>query len=792
METVLRWLQRYRPREGWLLWTLGLAAVLLTAFAANAAAWVAGLGWLLAATMTLGYAAAFGLSRAALRLEAASPRQSRSPARETPGQAGGRRRRQLPGWLAAGLLAALGLLIVSLLVGWGEAPQLPVGIRWYAAPWAKAGLALVEMGQRLAQWATDVRSGGAAQDDAVFRWLLGLVAWAAAGWAGWWLFKAQRPLAALLPAGLLLTLNAYFFWEGRYWLPLYLGLAALVTILANRQALEQKWDRQGMDYSVDVRMDVMLSAVAIGLLAMMAATAMPRIVLRPTAQWFDEIAAKPFDELARASRQLFPGLRRPPRELLATGGQAGGLPRAYLLGSGPELGQQLVMRVSTDELAGLAPGETPADDMRHYWRALTYDAYDGQGWRNSPVQDERRAAGEPWAEPAWPGRRPVRQTFVMQRGGDRAFYAAGEPLAINRPYDVLLRADSETPADDLVALTGNGRRYEVLSLAPAAGEEALRAASAEPAPPDIARRYQALPQAPARVGELARQVTAGAATPYDQALALEQFLRRFPYDLAVSPPPAKRDVVDYFLFDAQRGYCDYYASAMVVMARSLGIPARLAVGYATGDYDPDERAFLVHESNAHSWPELYFAGVGWTPFEPTGSRAPIARGGVGEERPPYSPGFPSADVQSGLAAMREEQAVQQRSRWLVAALLAFLLAFGFWLVRRRRPEPELVALYERLGGWGRRLGRPPGPGDTITEFGRGLSGWLQTLEGDGRAGRPASGEPASAGVEQFAAFLEAGLYGRQRDEPALEARRTWRWLAPALRRLWIRRSTGRK
>ena len=79
-------------------------------------------------------------------------------------------------------------------------------------------------------------------------------------------------------------------------------------------------------------------------------------------------------------------------------------------------------------------------------------------------------------------------------------------------------------------------------------------------------------------------------------------------------------MVDYFLFDLRQGYCDYYASAMIVFARSRGLPARLAVGYASGEYDPVSDQFLVTEADAHSWPEIYFPEYGWIPFEPTAAQ----------------------------------------------------------------------------------------------------------------------------------------------------------------------------
>lgn len=772
LELIVRLFRKWRPMEGWLLWAMALTTLLMVPAAAESAAWVSYLGPALGVIVFLAYWAGFGLTR----------RQAQADDQAS-GEAEAEMRPVLPGWLAAIILAIIGLLTVSLVVGWREASAVPEVVPWILRLPAKAGLAVVEMVERLAQWGGDVRTGGAGQDDAVFRWILGLACWGAAAWAGWWLYAHQRTLVALLPAGVLLAANGYYYWNGRFWLPLYLGLLTMVAVLANRYALERRWQRLGMDYSEDVRIDMILTALGVSLLVTSGAFVMPRVVIVPTANWFEELAAAPMDKLGETGRGLFPGLRRPQRPLLAEGGSPGGMPRSYLLGSGPELSQELVMRVSTDELAALAPGESPSPDMSHYWRALTYDTYDGRGWRNGPVEQVEVSAGEPWFEETLAWRRPVKQRVEMESSGNRALFAAGEPLAVNRPYNALVHTPSAAPADDLVALTANGRRYEIVSLVPAAGELALRAASSD-YPSHITEQYLQLPQLPSRVTELARTVTAGAATPYDQAVALERFLRQYPYDLSVAPAPPKQDIVDYFLFDAKTGYCDYYASAMVVLARSLGLPARLAIGFATGDYDSEANAFLVHGDDAHSWPELYFPEIGWVRFEPTGARLAVPLPNVSGLQPQYG-GVNQAQLQSDLESFRNEQASRQQMWWwgafLVLALMGSVGAF-VWL---RRPQPNLEQSYFRLSRWGRRLGRPAGSGETASEFGRGLS--QQVREADS-----VQGGPAADGVLAFVDRFEAAQYSPSHEEAAQEARQQWPRLQRALRRVWVRRLVGRR
>jgi transglutaminase-like putative cysteine protease len=128
-----------------------------------------------------------------------------------------------------------------------------------------------------------------------------------------------------------------------------------------------------------------------------------------------------------------------------------------------------------------------------------------------------------------------------------------------------------------------------------------------------------------RVRDLAVVIAGDRQGDEARAQALERYLRNLPYAYEVEPLADGVDGVDHFLFSMRSGYCTYYASAMAVMARALGIPSRLAVGYASGEYDERAGSYLVREADAHAWPELFIAGR-WVAFEPTpGSSASGSR-----------------------------------------------------------------------------------------------------------------------------------------------------------------------
>ncbi|MDQ4042538.1 MAG: transglutaminase domain-containing protein, partial [Actinomycetota bacterium] len=105
---------------------------------------------------------------------------------------------------------------------------------------------------------------------------------------------------------------------------------------------------------------------------------------------------------------------------------------------------------------------------------------------------------------------------------------------------------------------------------------------------------------------------------YDATLALTEYLKTtYPYDLSIPPQQENMDAVEYFLFEEQRGYCEQFGSSLAVMARSLGIPARVATGYTAGEYNPFTGLYEVKASDAHAWVEVYFPGYGWSTFDPT-------------------------------------------------------------------------------------------------------------------------------------------------------------------------------
>ena len=159
--------------------------------------------------------------------------------------------------------------------------------------------------------------------------------------------------------------------------------------------------------------------------------------------------------------------------------------------------------------------------------------------------------------------------------------------------------------------------YVITSSVPVVDPEKLQAAGTA-YPVHIYHRYTQLPpDLPGRIGGLAHEITVNAETPYEKAVLIERNLQRLEYNLEIDAPPFDADGVDHFLFNQKQGYSEYFASAMVVLLRTVKVPARLAVGYTSGEETEVPGIYAVRDSNSHGWVEVYFPGYSWVPFEPT-------------------------------------------------------------------------------------------------------------------------------------------------------------------------------
>ncbi len=267
-----------------------------------------------------------------------------------------------------------------------------------------------------------------------------------------------------------------------------------------------------------------------------------------------------------------------------------------------------------------------ASEMK--WRGIALAIFDGRRWYNpvSPFSEQHQPSGRfsVAGEQVRLGNLP---SGAAQRGFRALHYRVEmEPLGTNvlflAPFPVALTASfQDISIDEGGAVVNLDRRrltesYYASSLLPQPNADLVRVRPAS-YPPRVALRYLQLPKLDRRIQELAQQVTTGAATDYDRAEAIEQYLKtRYTYTLQMGyrPPP---DPLAYFLFERKAGHCEYFASAMAVMLRTLGIPARVVNGFRGAEYNDLTGAYIVRGRNAHSWVEVYIPGYTWLAFDPT-------------------------------------------------------------------------------------------------------------------------------------------------------------------------------
>lgn len=653
---------------------------------------------------------------------------------------------------------------------------------------------LSDLGLRLWWWGQTVSSGGQVQDQIGLSLIFGFLAWSSTAFATWQIYRRRAALLGLAPGAVAMVLLAFFRGgTNSFYLVVYAFCTIWLVAICNLWRRTERWQEKEMDYPGEMGIDLLISLGPTLVLILAVAALFPVIYPRQIRDRFWDVMDAPWSRVEEAAEQVFGPIEGGPTGgAERRGGVVGELPRVHLLGGRPDLRDIIVLYASTSDPPPPTPapdraaGEATTQQPRRYWRADTWDVYTGLGWTHGPLESESLAPNQV-LDTAETGGTGLVQQFERVAPGDERVYAVNSPIRLNQPAHAWQRLDG-----DLAFLTTESDQYSVVSLPPEPTNSELRARSPLTAalPSQIAGPYLALPDAvPQRVLGLAQEVVGDASSRYDQARAIERYLRSYPYNLDIPAPPTDRDLVDYFLFELQEGYCDYYASAMVVMARAVGVPARLASGYVQGTYDYETGRWVVTEEEGHSWVEVYFDGIGWVEFEPTAGRPELDRPGAEGSQAAAMPPLPP----------RQGRWWQQIPVGLVVFVLALtaLMALIAWLWRPRRVlvVAELVQdHHERLLRWGRRLGQPPGEGQTIREYGQTLG---RALEARGRERRFAqarrAGAEAPAEIETLARAFEQVQYSARsiEEQQAWQVRDLWTRLRRHLWWLWLTPSSSK-
>jgi protein-glutamine gamma-glutamyltransferase len=297
--------------------------------------------------------------------------------------------------------------------------------------------------------------------------------------------------------------------------------------------------------------------------------------------------------------------------------------------------QAVVMRIKVD-------GD-PVRASALRWRGASLSFFDGRRWFNpnprsvviNPQGDGFYHLTPPRIPPA--DQAPLRYSVLLEPLATRALFFAPRPTEIRGPFGAgaerianishqeFLLIDSSGSLQNPVH-TGAKTHYDATSWLPLVPPDQLRGASTV-YPPAIRQAYLQLPDIDPRITALALQITAHAPTPYDKAASIEAYLHtHYGYTLDLSGTPPAGDPLAYFLFTKRAGHCEYFASAMTVLLRSLGVPARYATGFLPGEFNDLAGDYIVRAADAHAWVEVYFPGYDWISFDPTPPGGPKHHG----------------------------------------------------------------------------------------------------------------------------------------------------------------------
>lgn len=749
---ALVWLARYSPSQGWATLAILVLALLIVADSVNSAGWVESAGL----TAVLLWSAIVGLALSKVRLP----------------------------WF---ILVPVGLLIGLLAVLW-QASRTVEGDSIVDR--------FVETYQRLDIWWEAATSGGISTDLLPFLLMLLAIGWIAGFLSSWFIFRWSNVWIAVVLLGMAILTNLSFLpdtFASRFFIFAFIAMVLVVRMSIIQS--HEKWRSLNVQFTPSAGWLTLHATVWFSIAVLILAVILPmNAYTNSTAAQVWNIGRTPIATAEDFFARLFaalPSKKDQPGRLfgrwlpfigkISFGGEAVGwattdYPSYWLSQTYNQYTSKGWVATASEPL-DIGPDTLPPpqiDTLKRVPRSqilqlgfstdrfLTGGSYDWvslEGIADSlePMKfyihledasldetmppDIRELAQRLRSESAGMTPGGVQSIATQMAPDDLIFLEVLRDTPGNAEWVVFQRKAPTTP--DLVAWhfkesTEENQAYRMTSLVSIATDEDLRGASTE-YDSFLTDHYLQLPaKFPDRVRDLADRLTANADNPLDKALAIQEYLRgpEFTYSLDIEPPPIDSDGVDWFLFESKVGYSDYFSSSMAVMLRSVGVPARIAAGYAPGELNEDGQR-VIRDSDSHGWVQVYFPGYGWIDFEPTPNwpahdrslRTSRFAGGLSDpieddpesmfgelESDPFIEGaFDDTDVDINPGS----QLLERYGEYVLWALVALAAVIGAWLLGHfvwnyglgsLGPEARLYGKMTRLGwlgGIGRKSDQTP-------------------------------------------------------------------------------------
>lgn len=589
-------------------------------------------------------------------------------------------------------------------------------------------------------------------DNYVFLLFLAILSFLLAYISVWLVVHTRRPWLAALANGVVLLINLNWASSDKTVLFTVIFLLATLLLLVRFTLAEnmRQWRARGLRFSPDLSWDFMQAGAIFAVIVLLLGFMLPVAQANQAVLDAWNSPTNPWNGVQDAFGKLFAGISG-----TGVGNGPGG--QGFF---GADLKLKGTVNLPTNVILRYKlPGT--GDDPSQYLITETFDTYNGSNtWTSTPTQtiSFRPSESLPPSNAAVPLKTNSYQiTYSVIPSGTHVFAPGTEAQSFDIPTQTFISSASQTPVQWLAAAPlSTGKPYTSTAYVSTATADQLRKV---PYPANVAPADQATAYPPGLLAEYlfstrpstipddvrqqALDATRGTTNMYDAATSIESYLRTFTYSLTNPDPPADQDAISWFLQE-KRGFCTFFASAMAIMGRSLGMPTRVALGFSHGTFDPATNSWVVRGTQAHVWTQIYFAGYGWIDFEPTSSFDVFARAVAG---PGGTTNTPSVTPGASGTAGPKDNAPNDPNKLLgpqgggdgsspastalvgtgialslliVLALLCVVLFSLWWrlLYRSFTPIGAAFARVSRLGAW---AGAPPARVDTPDEYAEKLS-----------------------------------------------------------------------